>query len=155
MTYEEDVKNAVGSLEYWYQQEYPRATDFYVKTPKAYPTPQECVENYYKVAGIKPEPILCRKLMEEEYLEWLYEVKKGTSGGLYSGEAELKELADLVFVIYGYALSRGWDLNEAFSRVYHNNLKRMVWDDGEIHRDDNGKILKSPTAPKCDLSDLV
>lgn len=120
-------------------------------------TPSQMVADYYKTAGITPDHMTCSKLVVEEFDEWVTEYKRMMyyDNTWYKKENELKELADLLFVAYGYALSRGWDIQEAFKRVYENNLQRMFWDDGEIHRDSNGKILKSPTAPTCNLEDLV
>jgi len=72
-----------------------------------------------------------------------------------SPQKELKELADLVYVIYGYANARGWNLDEALCRVHSNNLGRMYQPDGSIKRREDGKIEKNKAYPKVDLSDLV
>jgi len=69
----------------------------------------------------------------------------------YSPANELKELSDLVYVIYGYAQSRGWDLNEAVFRVHSNNMNRMFQDDGTLKRNDAGKIIRNPNTPSVDL----
>ena len=37
----------------------------------------------------------------------------------------LKELADLVYVTYGYAATYGWDLDEAFRRVHASNMSKL------------------------------
>jgi predicted HAD superfamily Cof-like phosphohydrolase len=68
---------------------------------------------------------------------------------------ELKELADLTYVIFGYARVRGWNLLEAVSRVHENNMGRCVQPDGSIKRREDGKVLKNPDYPAVDLSDLV
>jgi predicted HAD superfamily Cof-like phosphohydrolase len=68
---------------------------------------------------------------------------------------ELKELADLVYVIYGYAYAKGWNLDEALKRVHENNVARMTQDDGTIKRREDGKIIKNPNTPKVKLHDLV
>ena len=114
--------------------------------PKYYPTPAECVKEFYKQLGTKPDPMMAEKLVWEEWEEWTNEV---------SPEKELKELADLVYVIYGYALSRGWDLDEAFCRVHSNNLGRMTQPDGTIKRREDGKVIKNLDYPKVNLEDLV
>ena len=72
-----------------------------------------------------------------------------------SRDKELKELADLVYVIYGYANARGFDLDEAVRRVHENNMGRMYQDDGTIWRRDDGKIIKNKNYPKVSLDDLV
>jgi len=94
----------------------------------------------------EPDPDLQADLIFEELGEWEDEDDP---------VHELKELADLVYVIYGYALARGWDLDEAVRRVHKNNMTRCIWPDGSVHRREDGKILKNPDAPKIDLSDLV
>jgi len=58
-------------------------------------------------------------------------------------------------VIYGYALARGWDLDEAVTRVHENNMARMKQDDGTIKRREDGKIIKNPNTPKVNLKDLA
>jgi predicted HAD superfamily Cof-like phosphohydrolase len=60
-----------------------------------------------------------------------------------------------VYVIYGYANARGWDLDEALYRVHSNNLGRMYQPDGSIKRREDGKIEKNDSYPKVDLGDLV
>ena len=69
--------------------------------------------------------------------------------------SELKELADLVYVCYGYANACGYDLDEAIRRVHENNVGRCVQPDGSIKRREDGKILKNEDYPKVDLGDLV
>lgn len=115
-------------------------------SPKYYPTPAECVKEFYKQLGTKPSVDMSFKLIIEEYKEWL---------DSDTPEGELKELADLVYVIYGYALSRGWDLDEAFCRVHSNNLGRMTQPDGTIKRREDGKVIKNPLFKKVNLEDLV
>ena len=117
------------------------------KAKPAYPTPMDMVKYYYKTSGITPNVTTAERLVHEEYDEWLEE-RSGTEG-------ELKELADLVYVIYGYALAMGYDLDEALCRVHSNNLGRMTQPDGTIKRREDGKIIKNPDYPKVDLSDLV
>lgn len=69
-------------------------------------------------------------------------------------ENMLKELADLLYVTYGYAAAFGWDLNEAFRRVHASNMSKLGPDGKPIYRPD-GKVMKGPNYRKPDLSDLV
>ena len=71
----------------------------------------------------------------------------------YSAEA-LKELADVVYVVYGHAATHGWDLDEAVRRVHASNMSKLDDDGTPILRDD-GKVLKGPNYSPPDLSDLV
>ena len=60
-----------------------------------------------------------------------------------------------MYVIYGYANVRGWDLDEAVRRVHENNIGRCIQPDGSIQRREDGKILKNKDFPKVELGDLV
>ena len=110
-------------------------------------TPTEMVREFVTISGQKPSPDLYSKLISEEFYEWL-EAYEGT-------QEELKELADLLYVIYGYANARGWDIGEAFRRVHENNLGRMYQPDGTIKRREDGKIMKNKDYPKVNLEDLI
>lgn len=124
-------------------------------------TPTEMVKEYAKTTGQKPDKNLYEDLIAEEYDEWCFEVELRSSemrkhyGQDYTPENELKELADLLYVIYGYANARGWDVEEALRRVHQNNMGRMYQPDGTIKRRADGKIEKNKAYPKVDLSDLV
>lgn len=120
------------------------------------------VMQFAKVTGQKPDPDLYATLVDEEYDEWGFEYNLSRSGEYrkhygqaYSPADELKELADLVYVIYGYANSKGWDLDEAIRRVHTNNVGRCVQPDGTVKRREDGKILKNKDHPKVNLEDLV
>ena len=85
------------------------------------------------------------KLIEEEYEE----LKFATNN-----ENKLKEMADLVFVVFQAAALRGWDLDEALYRVFQSNMSKLD-DDGKPIRRADGKVLKGPNYQPPDLSDLV
>ena len=104
------------------------------------------VQEFSKTSGQEPDPVLYAHLINEEFNEWLDENEH---------EAELKELADLVYVIFGYANAMHWNLDEAVRRVHANNMGRMYQPDGTIHRREDGKIIKNKDYPKVNLSDLV
>ena len=91
---------------------------------------------------------LREQLIDEEYME--------VSQAIFSEPDEnvLKELADLVYVCYGYAVTYGWDLDEAIRRVHASNMSKLGADGKPIYRDD-GKVLKSDNYKKPDLKDLV
>lgn len=114
-------------------------------------TPTEMVQEFAKTSGQKPDVNLYAALIEEEFKEWFQEFI------VYGSQKkdELKELTDLLYVIYGYANARGWDVEEAFYRVHKNNMGRMYQPDGTIKRRADGKVEKNKDYPKVDLSDLV
>ena len=66
----------------------------------------------------------------------------------------LKELADIVYVAYGYAAAFGWDLDEALRRVHASNMSKLDDDGKPIIRDD-GKVLKGENYEEPDMTDLV
>lgn len=121
---------------YWAQEQKPQ-------------TLPQMVREFNVKTGQLPHPDLYASLIGEEMDEWVEELQAG------SRSEQLKELADLVYVIYGYAHAKGWDLDEAVRRVHENNLGRCIQPDGSVQRRADGKILKNKDYPKVDLSDLV
>jgi predicted HAD superfamily Cof-like phosphohydrolase len=69
-------------------------------------------------------------------------------------EYVLKELADIVYVVYGYAATFGWDLDEAVRRVHESNMSKLGPDGKPVYRAD-GKVMKGPLYKKPVLKDLV
>ena len=93
-------------------------------------------------------------LLVEEFKEFLQ-----AEGMLFLSSNEhkenaLKELADLVYVCYQYAVNMGWDLDEAMHRVHESNMSKLDEDGNPIYRDD-GKVLKGPNYKPPNLFDLV
>ena len=62
-----------------------------------------------------------------------------------------KELADLLYVVYGTAEELGIPLEEVFQKVHQSNMDKL-WPDGTIHYNKEGKVLKPPTYSPPDLS---
>lgn len=116
-----------------------------------YATPMDMVKFFKKHTGQSGSPALYRALIREELDEWRQEANNPNG----NPTAEIKELSDLVYVLYGYALSRGWNLDEALYRVHVNNITRVTQPDGTIKRREDGKIIKRENAPKVRLEDLV
>jgi predicted HAD superfamily Cof-like phosphohydrolase len=87
-------------------------------------------------------------LIDEEFTEFR-DANDGTD------EAHtLKELADLVFVCYQFAASKGWNLDLALTRVFESNMSKLDLDGLPIRRKD-GKILKGPRYFEPQLFDLI
>jgi hypothetical protein len=135
----EDIEAFSDSYAYWTEPE------------AHYATPMQMVEYFKKFTGQEGTPQLYSRLIMEEYDEWKQELLQVNG----SRTAELKELADLVYVIFGYALSKGWNLDEALYRVHVNNILRVKQPDGTVKRREDGKILKVDNPPKVRLEDLV
>lgn len=66
----------------------------------------------------------------------------------------LKEMADLVYVVYGLANELGWDLDEAIRRVHKSNMSKLDDNGQPIYRED-GKRIKGPNYQPPNLEDLV
>lgn len=66
----------------------------------------------------------------------------------------LKELCDLLYVTYGFAITFGLDIDTAFERVHQSNLSKLGEDGKPIFRED-GKVMKGPNYKPPVLEDLV
>jgi predicted HAD superfamily Cof-like phosphohydrolase len=64
-----------------------------------------------------------------------------------------KELADLLYVTYGFAVTFGLPIDEVFERVHRSNMSKLGDDGKPIYRDD-GKVLKAPNYQPPKLDDL-
>ena len=84
-------------------------------------------------------------LIEEEFQEF---------EGASDKENALKELADILYVVYGYAATYGLPIDEAFKRVHESNMSKLGDDGKPLYRED-GKVLKGPNYKPADLGDLV
>ncbi len=115
-----------------------------------YPTPLEMAEEFATSMEQVPNADLSASLVLEEMDERIEEL--GVNAG--NNEAELKELADLVYVIYGYANVKGWDLDEAVYRIHSSNMSKLD-DEGKPIKRDDGKVLKGPNYKEPNLEDLV
>ena len=69
-------------------------------------------------------------------------------------EMAAKELADLVYVVYGTALVLGIDLNEALRRVHASNMSKIPESGAPLLRGD-GKILKPDTYREPNMRGVV
>ena len=97
---------------------------------------------------------LQRRLIVEEFKEFL-DAENQLILGLTINSADcLKELADLVYVCYQYAANLGWDLDEALDRVHRSNMSKLDDNGNPIYRED-GKVLKSKNYQPPNLTDLV
>jgi predicted HAD superfamily Cof-like phosphohydrolase len=88
------------------------------------------------------------RLLAEERLE--------ATDALLSGNLTdiAQELADLVYVAYGTAISLGINLDAAVAEVHRANMSKLDDDGQPIYRSD-GKVLKSRNYRKPDCSNAV
>ena len=85
---------------------------------------------YYAKLGRLPTPAEAR----ERLLEELAELSHALS--MYGPAGQLKELADVLYTAYGYALARGWNLREAFRLVHISNMTKEPATTGKIQKGD-------------------
>ena len=64
-----------------------------------------------------------------------------------------KELADLIYVTIGFAVTFGLPLVEVFERVHQSNMSKLGEDGKPIYRED-GKVMKGPNYQPPKLDDL-
>ena len=60
-------------------------------------------------------------------------------------ENYLKELCDVLYVLYGQAISFGWDLEEAFNRVHESNMSKTPFTKDSVGKIVKGDNYKPPT----------
>ena len=66
----------------------------------------------------------------------------------------LKELCDLLYVVYGFGAVMGFDVDAAFALVHASNMSKLTADGTPLRRSD-GKIMKSVLYTPPDLSGLL
>lgn len=101
-------------------------------------------------------------LIGEEYdevveaLDFLERVELGyTSYQIKEAMVEVaSELADLLYVVYGTAEELGINLEAVFNAIHRANMSK-VWDDGTVHRNEFGKVIKPPNFVKADIRKVL
>ena len=80
---------------------------------------------------------LRQDLIGEEFSEYNEAARRGDMGCI------AKELADLLYVVYGTAAEYGIDMDRVFAAVHNSNMSKLGRDGNPVMRED-GKILKGP-----------
>jgi predicted HAD superfamily Cof-like phosphohydrolase len=102
------------------------------------------------------------KLIHEEFDEVMEAIQWGErveSGWAVADREEVlvqiaSELADLLYVVYGTAEELSIPLQEVFQAIHKANMSK-VWDDGTVHRNDYGKVIKPPNFVKADIRKVM
>jgi predicted HAD superfamily Cof-like phosphohydrolase len=68
-------------------------------------------------------------------------------------ERLVKELCDVLYVVYGAFVELGVDVHEAMKRVHESNLSKLQPDGTVLKKD--GKVIKPITYKKPSLTDLI
>ena len=67
----------------------------------------------------------------------------------------LDGIADTIWVLVGYAHSRGWDINGAFNEVARSNMSKVDIASGKLLKREDGKVLKPETYSPPDLKEFL
>ena len=116
--------------------------------------PQMMVERFHRLFDILVQQapghvdertrVLRERLIQEEFEE----LKEAM--GARDLAAIAKELADLLYVVYGTAVSYGIDMGPVFSEVHRSNMSKI----GGCKRED-GKWVKPPTYSPAAIEPLI
>lgn len=93
---------------------------------------------------------LYTKLLEEEFEEWLEEAYSNTN----NADKELKEMCDMLYIIFGHAANQGWDIVTAFNRVHDSNMSKLDKNGKPVYNE-SGKVIKGSFYSPPVLTDLV
>ena len=115
---------------------------------------QAMVETFHRKFEIVVQPVptdvseetkhLRARLIQEEFDE----LKEAMASGSLAAVA--KEMADLLYVTYGTAVSYGIDMEPVFQEVHRSNLSKV----GGYKRAD-GKWVKPPTYSPADITSIL
>jgi len=65
-----------------------------------------------------------------------------------------KELADLLYVVYGTAAAYGIPIDDVYREVHRSNMSKLGPDGKPIYRED-GKVLKGPNYTPADIQKVL
>ncbi|MDT3777328.1 MazG nucleotide pyrophosphohydrolase domain-containing protein [Nitrospira sp. MA-1] len=92
----------------------------------------------------EPTQLLRKRLIQEEFDE-LQEAMQGKDLPSIA-----KELADLLYVVYGTAVSLGIDMEPVFKEVHRSNMSKVGG-----HKREDGKWVKPPTYSPASLDKIL
>jgi predicted HAD superfamily Cof-like phosphohydrolase len=123
-------------------------------TSTPYTKVKEFHETYGQPVGDKPQFLtedrmaLRKRLIEEEYAEFLEAVEEGDLVNAF------KELADLIYVVEGTIVEMGGDGDAVFNEVHRSNMSKLDENGKAIFRED-GKVLKGPYYFEADVASVL
>ena len=92
----------------------------------------------------EPTKILRNRLIQEEFEEFQEAMQHKDL------PAMAKELADLLYVVYGTAVSLGIDMEPVFKEVHRSNMSKVGG-----HKREDGKWVKPPTYSPASLEAIL
>ena len=117
-------------------------------------TPQQMVTQFHHAFGLPVRRVPTRVTEAEHALRaTLLDEESGEAleAMFLDDHAKIaQELADVVIVAYGAALTYGIDLDAAVAEVHRANMSKLGADGRPVYRED-GKVLKGPNYKKPDM----
>jgi predicted HAD superfamily Cof-like phosphohydrolase len=96
-----------------------------------------------------PQSSLYHNLIVEEYAEYIAARNK-------NDDVEIIDACfDTIWVIVGYMLSRGWDLDRIWDEGALSNLKKIDKTTGKVLKREDGKVMKPEGWQPPDFSKFV
>ena len=92
---------------------------------------------------------LYKKLIEEEYAEWQDALD------CFDDVEDIDACFDMMWVIVGYMLSRGWDCERIWDEGALSNLKKIDTTTRKVLKREDGKVLKPEGWKPPDFSKFV
>ena len=80
--------------------------------------------------------VLYAKLISEEFAEFLQAYFEKDNA------EQLDAVCDLIWVLVGYAKSRGWGVEGAFDEVARSNMSKLDPETGKPIKREDGKVMK-------------
>ena len=93
-----------------------------------------------------PQFVMYETLIKEEYEEWI--------GALDDTEGA-DAVVDLIVVLIGYALSKGWPIEALWNEVMRSNLAKIDPVTGLVRRREDGKVMKPPGWQAPDIANVL
>lgn len=110
----------------------------------------EKVIQFHKLAGIEPKTKINQKdknfrisLLKEEFNEYLKAEENNNIENI------LKEMADIIYIVYGTAYYYNYNMDMIFNKVHQSNLTKVTSD--KIIKNKNNKIIKPKGYKKVKL----
>ena len=119
---------------------------------------QRAVLDFHKIfgSGIVEKPSIQDEALASLSIALIAEEFNEVIGAMAEQDpvALAKELADLLYVVYGAGIRAGIDLEPVFWEVHRSNLTKVP-EDGIIQYREDGKILKPDTYSPADLKPII
>lgn len=123
--------------------------------------PSEAVREFHEIYGVPiADSLVNFKTLPEETRKLRFDLLQEEWDEYCDAEAEddivevADALADMVYIIYGTALTYGIDLAAVFDEVQRSNMSKLGEDGKPIYRED-GKVLKGPNFSEPDICGIL